>query len=194
MLDALALLKTRKSLSASFLSTPAPSEDELNQILTIASRVPDHGKLAPWRFILFRGDAGQKASALLADLFRRRNPDADEKALDEERKRLAQAPLVIGVVSTAAPHVKIPEFEQILSAGNAAMSILLGAHALGYVGQWTTGWIAYDEEAGRLLGLKPGERFVGFIHVGTPTAPLTDRPRPALADIVADWRPADAER
>jgi nitroreductase len=126
---------------------------------------------------------------MLADLFRRRNPQADEKALDEERKRLAQAPLVVGVVSTAAPHVKIPEFEQLLSAGNAAMSILLAAHALGYAGQWTTGWIAYDDEAGRILGLKPGERFVGFVHLGTPTAPLGDRPRPTLSDIVSDWRP-----
>ena len=189
MIDALALLKTRKSISASFLSAPAPSEAELGDILSIASRVPDHGKLSPWRFILFRGDAGSRAGEMLADLFRRRNPQADEKALDEERKRLAQAPLVVGVVSTAAPHVKIPEFEQLLSAGNAAMSILLAAHALGYAGQWTTGWIAYDDEAGRILGLKPGERFVGFVHLGTPTAPLTDRPRPVLSAVVSDWRP-----
>jgi nitroreductase len=189
MIDALALLKTRKSISASFLSAPAPSEAELDDILSIASRVPDHGKLSPWRFILFKGDAGARAGGMLADLFRRRNPQADEKALDEERKRLAQAPLVVGVVSTAAPHVKIPEFEQLLSAGNAAMSILLAAHALGYAGQWTTGWIAYDDEAGRILGLKPGERFVGFVHLGTPTAPLGDRPRPTLSDIVSDWRP-----
>jgi nitroreductase len=189
MLDPLALLKTRKSISATFLSAPAPSETELDDILSIASRVPDHGKLSPWRFILFKGDAGARAGGMLADLFRRRNPQADEKALDEERKRLAQAPLVVGVVSTAAPHVKIPEFEQLLSAGNAAMSILLAAHALGYAGQWTTGWIAYDDEAGRILGLKPGERFVGFVHLGTPTAPLGDRPRPTLSDIVSDWRP-----
>jgi nitroreductase len=188
MIDALALLKTRKSISASFLSAPAPSEAELDDILSIASRVPDHGKLSPWRFILFKGDAGARAGGMLADLFRRRNPQADEKALDEERKRLAQAPLVVGVVSTAAPHVKIPEFEQLLSAGNAAMSILLAAHALGYAGQWTTGWIAYDDEAGRILGLKPGERFVGFVHLGTPTAPLGDRPRPTLSDIVSDWQ------
>lgn len=189
MPDPLALLKTRKSISATFLSAPAPSEGELDDILSIASRVPDHGKLSPWRFILFKGDAGARAGGMLADLFRRRNPQADEKALEEERKRLAQAPLVVGVVSTAAPHVKIPEFEQLLSAGNAAMSILLAAHALGYAGQWTTGWIAYDEEAGRILGLKPGERFVGFVHLGTPTAPLGDRPRPTLSDVVSEWQP-----
>lgn len=192
MSSALEFLKKRKSIPSSFLSEPAPNDAELAEILTIASRVPDHGKLTPWRFILFRGAAGRTASGLLADLYSRRNPNAEPKALEEERKRLAQAPMVVGVVSTAAPHVKIPEFEQVLSAGNAAMNILLAAEALGYAAHWTTGWIAYDEEAGRILGLKPGERFVGFVHIGKPTAPPTDRPRPALADIVSEWRPPGA--
>jgi nitroreductase len=93
------------------------------------------------------------------------------------------------VVSKAGPHEKIPEFEQLLSAGNAAMNLVLAAQALGYAAQWTTGWIAYDADAGRILGLADGERFVGFVHIGTPTAPRTDRPRPALADIVSDWKP-----
>ena len=189
MPDALQLLKTRKSISAAFLSSPAPNDAELAEILTIASRVPDHGKLAPWRFIVFKGDAGLKASEALARLFAEKNPGADQKKLVEERKQLAQAPLVIAVVSTAAPHEKIPEFEQLLSAGNAAMNIVLAAQALGYAAHWTTGWIAYDAEAGRILGRKPGERFVGFIHIGTPTALPTDRPRPALADIVTEWQP-----
>ena len=188
MSDALEFLKKRRSVSAAFLSAPAPTDDQLNEILTVASRVPDHGKLAPWRFIVFKDDAPRMASALLADLYRRKNPDADEKAMEEERKRLAQAPLVIGVVSTAAPHVKIPEFEQVLSGGNAAMSILLAAQALGFGANWTTGWIAYDTDAGQILGLRPGQRFVGFVHIGTPTAPRTDRPRPPLADIVSEWR------
>jgi nitroreductase len=189
MPEPIEFLKKRKSIPSSFLSEPAPNDAELAEILTIASRVPDHGKLAPWRFILFRDIAGREASALIADLYVRKNPGADAKVLEEERKRLAQAPMVVAVVSTAAPHVKIPEFEQLLSAGNAAMSILLATEALGYAAHWTTGWIAYDEEAGRILGLKPGERFVGFIHIGTPTAPPTDRPRPALADVVTEWRP-----
>ena len=189
MPDALDLLKTRRSVSASFLAPPAPSDDELDQILSIAVRVPDHGKLAPWRFILFKGDAGRNAGALLAQLFQRNHPGADEKALEEERKRLAHAPLVIAVVSTAAPHVKIPEFEQVLSAANAAMSILLAAQALGYAANWTTGWIAYDEDAGRILGLKSGERFVAFVHIGTPTVPATDRPRPSPVDVVSQWQP-----
>lgn len=189
MPNALQLLKTRKSISAAFLSSPAPNDAELAEILTIASRVPDHGKLAPWRFIVFKGDAGLKASEALARLYAEKNPGTDQKKLAEERKRLAQAPLVIAVVSTAAPHEKIPEFEQLLSAGNAAMNIVLAAQALGYAAQWTTGWIAYDAEAGRILGLKPGERFVGFVHIGTATVPPGDRPRPALADIVTEWQP-----
>lgn len=189
MPDALDLLKTRKSISAPFLSAPPPSDSELAEILTIASRVPDHGKLTPWRFILFKGEAGRKAGEALAKLFAAKNPEADETKLEEERKRLAQAPLVVAVVSRAAPHPKIPEFEQLLSAGNAAMNVVLAAHALGYAAQWTTGWIAYDEEAGGILGLQSGERFVGFIHIGTPTAPPTDRPRPSFADVVSEWQP-----
>jgi nitroreductase len=189
MPDALDLLKTRKSISAPFLAAPPPSDAQLVEILTIASRVPDHGKLTPWRFILFKDDAGLRAGEALAKLYAAKNPEADEKKLEEERKRLAQAPLVVGVISRAAPHPKIPEMEQLLSAGNAAMNLVLAAHALGYAAQWTTGWIAYDEEAGRILGLKPGERFVGFIHIGTPTAPPTDRPRPNMADVVSEWQP-----
>ncbi len=186
-MDAIELLKTRKSVSTSFLGAPGPDAAQLNEILTIASRVPDHGKLAPWRFIIFEGDARVKASEALWALFKEKNPDAEEKKLDEERKRFAQAPVVIAVVSRAAPHVKIPEFEQLLAAGNAAMTLVLAAHALGFTAQWVTGWVAYDPDAGRILGLQPGERFVGFIHIGTSTVPYSDRPRPNLADIVTRW-------
>lgn len=186
-MDALDLLRSRKSVSTSFLGPPGPDERQLAEILTIASRVPDHGKLAPWRFIVFEGDARSRAGEALAELYRQKNPEAEEKKLDEERKRLAQAPLVVAVVSRAAPHVKIPEFEQLLAAGNAAMSLILAAHAMGFTAQWVTGWIAYDSDAGRILGLMPGERFVGFIHVGTSTVPYADRPRPDLADVVTRW-------
>ena len=189
MMTPLEFLKTRKSISAPFLKPPGPSDAELTEILTVASRVPDHGKLTPWRFIVFRGEAGAQASAALARLFAEKNPDADPKKLAEEEIRLAKAPLVVAVVSTAAAHEKIPEYEQLLSAGNAALNTVLAAHALGYAAQWTTGWIAYDADAGRILGLKDGERFIGFVHIGTPTAPPTERPRPALADIVSDWQP-----
>jgi nitroreductase len=191
MPDALELLKTRKSISAQFLAEPSPSEAELSEILTIAARVPDHGKLTPWRFILFRGEQRQQAGNALAKLVLSRNGNADPKQVDEERTRFSRAPLVIAVVSRAAPHPKIPEFEQLLSASNAAFNIELAAHALGYAAQWTTGWPAYDADAGRILGLKDGERFIGFIHIGTSTVPSTDRPRPTLAEVVSDWKPAE---
>ncbi len=189
MPDALELLKTRKSISAVFLAPPGPNQDEVAEILTIASRVPDHGKLAPWRFVVFAGDARVQASTALAELFARKNPDADPKVIEEERKRLARAPLVIGVVSKPMPHPKVPEWEQMLSAGNAAFNIVLASHALGYAAQWTTGWIATDPDAGHILGLLPGERFVAFVHIGTPAAPAGDRPRPALVDAVTYWSP-----
>jgi nitroreductase len=187
MTDAIQLLKTRKSISAQFLGAPAPSRAEIDEMLTVASRVPDHGKLAPWRFIVFEGEARVAASAALAKLYAGKNPGADEKRLDEERQRLARAPLVIAIVSKAAPHVKIPEYEQLLSGAAAAMNLELAAQALGFASQWTTDWFAYDAEAGELLGLQPGERFVGFVHIGTPSVPPVDRPRPALADIVTWW-------
>ena len=192
MPDALDLLKTRKSVSAAFLGAPGPNSDEIAEILTIASRVPDHGKLTPWRFIVFAGDARDKASARLATLFASKHPDAEPKAVEEERRRLARAPLVIAVVSKPVPHPKVPEWEQMLSAGNAAFNIVLAAHALGYAAQWTTGWIATDPDAGHILGLLPGERFVAFVHIGTPTAQPGDRPRPALADAVSYWSPPSA--
>jgi nitroreductase len=188
MPEALDLLKTRKSISAQFLAEPGPSEAELAEILTVASRVPDHGKLTPWRFILFQGEARREAGEALARLFASRNPGVEPKQLDEERVRFSRAPLVVGVVSRTAVHPKIPEFEQLLSASNTAFNMELAAHALGYAAQWTTGWIAYDAEAGKILGLKDGERFVGFIHIGTSTVPFTDRPRPALADVVSVWK------
>jgi nitroreductase len=191
-MDALDLLKTRKSIPNAFLASPGPTRQQIEEILTIASRVPDHGKLTPWRFILFEGDARLEASAALAKMFAAAHPDATEKQLDEETKRLAQAPLVVAVVSKAAPHVKIPEWEQVLSAGNAAMNVVLAAHALGFAAHWVTGWIAYDDAAGRLLGLQPGERFVGFIHIGTATTPPQERPRPPLADIATWWKPSEA--
>lgn len=188
MPDALELLKTRRSVSAAFLGPPAPSESELADILTIGARVPDHGKLAPWRFIVFAGEARHQVGASLAELFKKKNPDAPEQQIEEQRNKLAQAPLVVAVVSKAAPHPKIPEWEQLLSAGNAAMGIVLASHALGYAANWTTGWIAYDADAGPILGLAPGEKLIATIHIGTPTAPPTDRPRPSLDEVVTYWK------
>ena len=132
MPDALELLTTRRSFKAVELAGPPPSATEIDTLLTVASRVPDHGKLAPWRFIVFEGEARRSAGEAIAAAFRTNYPDARPEHIEAERERLVRAPLVIAVVSRAAPHVKIPEWEQVLSAGAAAMSLVLAAHALGY--------------------------------------------------------------
>ena len=132
MPDALELLTTRRSCKAVELTGPAPSPIEIDTLLTVASRVPDHGKLAPWRFIVFEGEARCSAGAAIAAAFRAKHPDASPEHVEAERNRLARAPLVIAVVSRASPHVKIPEWEMVLSAGAAAMSLVFAAHALGY--------------------------------------------------------------
>ena len=183
MPDALKLLQTRRSLKPIELIGPGPSPAEIETLLTIASRVPDHGKLAPWRFIVFEGEARLAAGQAIETAFRAKYPDAKPDQLDYERKRLARAPLVIAVVSRAGPHVKIPEWEQVLSAGAAAMSLVLAAHALGYGANWITEWYAYDRAVLDALGLKDNEKVAGFIHIGTPQQAPEDRPRPVLAEI-----------
>jgi nitroreductase len=184
MSNALDLLKSRRSIRITDLNAPGPTPAELNTLLTIGSRVPDHGKLTPWRFIVFEGAARTAAGEIIAEVFRGDNPNADAARLAIERNRLARAPLVVAVVSTAGAHVKIPEWEQVLSAGAAAMNLELAAHALGYGANWTTEWYAYDRRVLDRLGLSPNERIVGFVHIGTPAGPPEDRPRPPLESIV----------
>jgi nitroreductase len=183
MPDALELLTTRRSVKAAELAGPPPSAAEIDTLLTVASRVPDHGKLAPWRFIVFEGEARRVAGAAIALAFRAKYPEAKPEQVEAERGRLSRAPLVIAVVSRAAPHAKIPEWEQVLSAGAAAMSLVFAAHALGYAANWITEWYAYDRGVLDAFGLKPHERIAGFVHIGRPPGPPEDRPRPALAEI-----------
>ena len=180
-------LLTRRSVGQAFLAEPAPAGDDLQTLLTIATRVPDHGKLAPWRLVLFSGDARAAVGEKLAQIAKRKRPELDEAGLEIERRQFLPAPLVIGVISTARPHVKIPEFEQLLSAGNVAFNLVHGAYALGYAATWITRWYTFDTEAAAMLGAKEGERFVGFVHIGTPTTTIEDRPRPDLAEIVTEW-------
>src|SRR5690606_19222756 len=144
----------------------------LDQILTIATRVPDHGKLAPWRLVLYRGGAREKAGEKLAALVARREPGADAARLEAERRQFLPAPLTVGVLSCARPHPKIPEFEQLMSAGCVAFNLLHAAEAFGFGAHWVTRWFAYDSEAAEMLGAREGERFVGFVHIGTPSARL----------------------
>ena len=188
MSDALKLLTTRRSFKAVELTAPAPSAAELDTLLTIASRVPDHGKLTPWRFIVFDGDARKAAGDAIATAFSAKYPDAKPEHVAAERERLMRAPLVVAVVSRAAPHVKIPEWEQVLSAGAATMNLVLAAHALGYGANWITEWYAYDRNVLDALGLVPHERIAGFIHIGTPPGPPEDRPRPPLDEIATRFQ------
>jgi nitroreductase len=183
MPNAIELLTTRRSVKAVELAGPPPSAAEIDTLITVASRVPDHGKLAPWRFIVFEGEARRAAGAAIAAAFRAKYPEAKPEQVEAERGRLSRAPLVIAVVSRAAPHAKIPEWEQVLSAGAAAMSLVFAAHALGYAANWITEWYAYDRGVLDAFGLKPHERIAGFVHIGRPPGPPEDRPRPPLAEI-----------
>jgi len=187
MPEAIDLLKTRRSVKPLELTGPAPSATELATLLTVASRVPDHGKLTPWRFIVFEGDARHRAGDTIAAVFRSDHPEATPDQIEFERRRLARAPLVVAVVSRASPHGKIPEWEQVLSAGAAATSLVFAAHALGYAASWLTEWYAYDRRVLEGLGIRPEERVAGFIHIGRPAKPVEDRPRPPLDQIVTRY-------
>jgi nitroreductase len=182
--DALELLKLRRSVKPREMTGPGPSPAELETILTIGARVPDHGKLAPWRFIVFEGDARERAGEVIARVFAKKNPQASPADIEIEKKRLTDAPLVIAVVSFTKPHPKVPAFEQELSAGASAMNIVTAATALGYGACWLTGWFSFDRDVLDGLGVKPDEKIAGFIHIGKVTKPNEDRPRPQLSDIV----------
>jgi nitroreductase len=182
--DALELLKTRRSVKPREMTGPGPSPAELDTILTIGARVPDHGKLAPWRFIVFEGDGRLRAGEVIAKVFARKTPNASAADIEVEKRRLTEAPLVIGLVSFTKPHPKVPPWEQEMSAGASAMNILTAATALGYGACWLTGWFLSDRDVLDGLGLKANEKLVGLIHIGTPTKPSEDRPRPALSEIV----------
>ena len=180
-------LLTRRSVGIGFLKEPGPTPDELAQILTIGTRVPDHGKITPWRLVVIEGAARLEAGEKLAAIAARNNPGLDEASLEIERGWFLPAPVTIGVISSPKEHPKVPEFEQLLSAGNVAFNLVHAAHALGYAASWVTRWYAFDAEAAAMLGARDGERFVGFVHIGTPTTAIEDRPRPALDDVVSYW-------
>jgi nitroreductase len=186
MSETLDLLASRRSVPANALAEPGPSPQQLDAILTIAARVPDHGKLAPWRFIVIEGEARTALGRRLANLMIAADPETPRGKVEAQASFSGSA-LIVVVVSRAAPHVKIPEWEQELSAGAVCMNLSIAANALGYGAQWLTGWAAYDAGAREALGLEAKERVAGFIHIGTPTERLTDRPRPELADIVTRW-------
>jgi nitroreductase len=184
----IALLSSRRSVKPDRLLAPGPQPQELETMLRIASRVPDHKKLAPWRFIVLEGDARAKLGDVIADVCIAEEPERpSDVRLAMERGRLTRAPLVVAVISRVTPHRSAPEWEQILSAGAACLNLCLAANALGYATSWLTEWIAYSPGVREALQLADNERIAGFVYIGTPAEAPHERDRPALADIVSRW-------
>jgi nitroreductase len=176
------LLLSRRSGSAKAMKEPGPSKRQLAEILKAGARAPDHGKLFPWRLIVFEGKGREKAGDILAEV--KQAEGERDKQVEEERLRFLRAPLVIGVISSAREQHKIPVWEQELSAGAVCQNILVAVTATGFVGNWVTEWYAYHPVVKARLGLNPGERVAGFIYIGTAKDELEERPRPEMDGIV----------
>ena len=189
MSGSLFLLQQRHSVPSRQLGEPAPDEATLHALLEAAIRVPDHGKLVPFRLIRLQDEAKLRFGERLTAIATRNSPDMSEAKLEKERLRYTFAPLVMVVVACLHADSKVPEIEQKLCAGNVAYNILLGAYALGYGAQWLTGWAAYDREVAAILGLAEHEHVIGFVHLGTSQLEVPDRDRPALADLLGTWTP-----
>jgi len=186
--DALAALDARRSVPARQLDAPGPDDARLMRMLRSASRVPDHGKRVPFRFVRIAGDDRHALGERLASRALARNPAATEAALDKDRKRFSHAPLVIVVVAVLdAEDTAIPEVERLLTAGSVCFALLQAAQALGFGASWLTGWPAFDGDVLALLGLGPQERVAGFIHIGTPRIEVPERERPDPATLLTDW-------
>ncbi len=181
------LLLSRRSGSAKAMTAPGPSPAQVNVLLRAASRVPDHGKLFPWRFIVFAGEARERMGALLAECLLASEPQATPERLEQERGRFLRAPVVVGVVSRVREAIPVPEWEQILSAGAVCQTLLIAAHAMGFVANWITEWGAYHPLVKDRLGLKSGERIAGFVYIGTSAVPLEERIRPKLDALVTHF-------
>jgi nitroreductase len=180
-------LLTRRSAPIPELREPAPSQAEVDTLIRIASRVPDHGRLAPWRFILYRGEARAQIGEKLAALAEQREGPLSDARREQERARFTRAPLVIGVVHTPRENPKIPQWEMLLSGGAAAMNLVIAANAMGYHTNWITNWYSDVPEGREILGLAPHERVVGFVHIGTFKGEIVERPRPDPATLVSEY-------
>lgn len=180
-------LLSRSSAPIAELREPAPNDAEIETMIRIASRVPDHGRLAPWRFILYRGESREQIGQKLVDLAEKREGPLSENRRVQELTRFSRAPLVIGVVSSPRESIKIPQWEMLLSGGAAAMNLVLAANALGYRTNWITNWYSDLEEGRAILGLAPHERVVGFVHIGSFEGEVQQRPRPDVAGLYVDY-------
>ena len=180
---ALDLLLTRRSGSAKAMTQPGPSKAQLAAILKAGARAPDHGKLFPWRFIVFEAEGRDRFGAILAEVLEAEGERS--RQIEEERGRFLRAPIVVGVVSAAREQIKIPVWEQELSAGAVCQNILTATHAMGFVGNWLTEWYAYHPVVKDRIGLKAGERVAGFIYIGKSAVELEERPRPQMDEIIS---------
>ena len=185
--ETLDLLLRRRSTSAKAMGEPGPDAVQLCQLLEAASRVPDHGKLFPWRFLVIAGDARAALGEVLAEALVARNPGVSESLKRFERGRFLRAPVVVAVISSLKTEKPIPEWEQRLSAGAVCQTLLVAAAAAGFGANWLTEWCAYDDIVTHALGLGEGEKVAGFVYIGTATAPLEERVRPVIGDIVSHW-------
>ena len=189
MTDIIDFILSRRSVTARNMTEPGPSADELDKILRAGMRVPDHGRLGPWRFIVIKGEARVAFGDVLGEAFKNENPDAFEELVEVERERFQRAPVVIAVTSRVIKEHKIPEWEQTLFSGAACINLLNAAHAIGYAAQWLTEWPAYNEDVAAALGLEENERVAGFVYVGTPKEPPTERQRAEYEAVVSEWAP-----
>jgi nitroreductase len=180
-------LLTRNSAPIPELKEPAPSDAEIETLIRIASRVPDHGRLEPWRFILYRGETREKIGEKLAELAQKREGPLPEGRILQEKTRFSRAPLVIGVISVPRENPKIPQWEMFLSGGAAAMNLVIAANAMGYSTNWITNWYSDVDEGRCILGLAPHERVVGFIHIGTFAGQAPERPRPEVGKLYSEY-------
>lgn len=180
-------LQSRKSAPIAELGLPGPDDSDIRTMLSIASRVPDHGRLAPWRFILYRGEQRHRIGEMLAALAEQQQGELTDVARMKELERFSRAPLVIGVVNRPRAHPKIPDWEKFLSGAAAAMNLLLAANALGYGANWITNWYSGEPEGRSILGLAPDERVIGFVHIGSFSGDIPERPRPDLDELISDY-------
>lgn len=176
--DTLALLTRRRSTAAIGLTEPGPSPEQVEHLIGIGARVPDHGKMTPWRFILFEGEGRASFGNILGKVFAATTPDATAEQIQFEQQRFLRAPLVIAVISSVLEKHKIPVWEQEMSAGAVCQNLLIGASAMGFAAQWLTEWYAFDPDIKDVMGLRSGERVAGFIYVGTAKEDPVERVRP----------------
>lgn len=189
----LSLLRTRRSGKPRDLVAPGPGSEQLEAMIAIAARTPDHGKLFPWRFVTVPDAARPELALKLAEILRAERPDCTARDEEAAAQFATQAPALVVVLSAPVHGHKVPVWEQELSAGAACMNLLHAAHAMGFAGGWLTGWAAYSDRVRDLFGEAP-QKIAGFVFIGTPAHPLEERPRAELSEIAHEWNPGYGPR